>query len=335
MRQRRSAPGRAWSVVLVAAVLAGCGFPATGVQPTTPGAAGPSFDTSGTIPSPAPASPTARPLPPARPASASRLPGEPDPALTPGAINPAVRQATIGATICVAGWTATVRPPVAYTNTLKVEQIAQYGYRDPRTASYEEDHLIPLELGGAPRDPRNLWPEPYAASLADGRATGARVKDAFETALKRAVCAGTLTLAAARAEIGDHWVHYRYGIPLAAGVPATPRPATAASPTPTPAPRTGSLRVAFVALPDPAPLGSTATMAVTTTPGAVCSAQVTWPSGSVSSAAGLTTTPTAGADGRVAWTWNVSSRTKPGTATARVTCTLGTSGAATATFPVR
>jgi hypothetical protein len=24
---------------------------------------------------------------------------------------------------------------------------------------YEEDHLISLELGGAPRDPKNLWPQ--------------------------------------------------------------------------------------------------------------------------------------------------------------------------------
>jgi len=35
--------------------------------------------------------------------SADRLPGEPDPALTPGALNPAVTQATIGSTIDAAG----------------------------------------------------------------------------------------------------------------------------------------------------------------------------------------------------------------------------------------
>ncbi|MBV8598859.1 MAG: hypothetical protein JO017_08565, partial [Actinobacteria bacterium] len=33
------------------------------------------------------------------------------PTLTPGATNPDVTQATIGSTICVRGWTATVRPP--------------------------------------------------------------------------------------------------------------------------------------------------------------------------------------------------------------------------------
>ena len=143
---------------------------------------------------------------------ADRLPGEPDPALTPGALNPAVTQATIHSTICVSGWTATIRPDTSFTNNLKVKQIQQYGYTDTKTASYEEDHLISLQLGGAPADARNLWPEPYAITLADGRPTGARTKDAFETKLKTAVCAGKMTLAEAQSEIGDHWVHARYGI---------------------------------------------------------------------------------------------------------------------------
>jgi hypothetical protein len=34
----------------------------------------------------------------------------PDPHRTPGAINPAVTQDTIASTICVKGWTRTVRP---------------------------------------------------------------------------------------------------------------------------------------------------------------------------------------------------------------------------------
>ena len=59
-------------------------------------------------------------------------------------------------------------------------------------AAYEEDHLIPLELGGAPRDPRNLWPEPHSQS---------KRSDPLETSLKQKVCHGTLTLAAARAQI--------------------------------------------------------------------------------------------------------------------------------------
>jgi hypothetical protein len=33
--------------------------------------------------------------------------------------------------------------------------------RSDNMACYEEDHLISIEDGGDPTDPRNLWPEPY------------------------------------------------------------------------------------------------------------------------------------------------------------------------------
>lgn len=112
-------------------------------------------------------------------------------ASTPGAFNPAVRQSTIDQTICVHGWTKTIRPPASYTNRLKVEQMAQYG-ETGSPSGYEEDHLIPLELGGAPRDPHNLWPEPR---------NQARHSDPLETQLKHRVCAGAITLAAGRTAI--------------------------------------------------------------------------------------------------------------------------------------
>ncbi len=48
----------------------------------------------------------------------------------PGAINPAVTQANIQATICVRGWTRTVRPPEHFTYRLKRRQIRECGYRD-------------------------------------------------------------------------------------------------------------------------------------------------------------------------------------------------------------
>jgi hypothetical protein len=51
----------------------------------------------------------------------------PDPALTPGAINPAVTQSDIQSTLCVRGWTRTVRLPWQYTDRLKAEQIREYG----------------------------------------------------------------------------------------------------------------------------------------------------------------------------------------------------------------
>src|SRR5439155_11220616 len=45
---------------------------------------------------------------------------------TPGVLNPDVRQDTIGRTICVQGWTRTIRPPSAYTSRLKAEQMREY-----------------------------------------------------------------------------------------------------------------------------------------------------------------------------------------------------------------
>src|SRR4051812_24786167 len=76
-------------------------------------------------------------------------------ALTPGVLNPAVTEATTGSPICRHGWTRTIRPPVDYTNALKRRQLRQYGLRGP-PSGFQEDHLISLELGGDPVDPRNL-----------------------------------------------------------------------------------------------------------------------------------------------------------------------------------
>jgi hypothetical protein len=261
------------------------------------------------------------------------LAGEPNPRLTPGALNPAVTQATIDSTICVSGWTATVRPPESFTYALKVQQIAQYGYSDTRTSSYEEDHLISLELGGSPADPRNLWPEPYTASLSDGRSSGAYTKDAYETELKTEVCAGTITLARAQADIGDHWVHAYYGIALS-GSPANP-PSTPAPTSAVTSPPVGSLSVSITNLPASVSHGANATLVAVTSPGATCSASVTYASGTVSTAAGLRTQPIAGSSGSVSWTWKVGTSTKPGTSTARVTCSLGgASASASQTFQV-
>ncbi|MFF9483159.1 hypothetical protein [Streptomyces sp. NPDC014733] len=130
--------------------------------------------------------------------SQSRLP-LPDASCQPGANNPDVTQSTIDKTICVPGWTSTVRPPTSYTNPLKVQQIGEYGYTDTSTADYEEDHLIPLELGGAPRDPKNLWPEPRYGTQP------AASKDSVENKLKTAVCNGTVKLDAARTAIATDW----------------------------------------------------------------------------------------------------------------------------------
>ncbi len=106
-------------------------------------------------------------------------------AITPGVLNPDVTQATIRATICTPGWTRTVRPPVSFTNALKEKGLRQYGLHGPLSA-FQEDHLISLELGGNPTDPRNLWPEPYPRAAA---------VDKIENQLNDLICSGQISLA--------------------------------------------------------------------------------------------------------------------------------------------
>ena len=121
-------------------------------------------------------------------AGPERPPFYADPVRTPGVLNPEVTQATIGATICVHGWTKTVRPPSGYTGELKLRQMREYGATGA-AADYQEDHLISLELGGSPDDPRNLWPQPRP---------WADHVDTTENDLNEAVCSGRLTLAEAQ-----------------------------------------------------------------------------------------------------------------------------------------
>jgi hypothetical protein len=131
------------------------------------------------------------------------LTARPDRHCTPGTVNPAVTQATIGSTICRSGWTATVRPSVSVTAPEKVASMAAYGLAASQRGAYEYDHLVPLELGGAVNDSRNLWPEPdYAGSSGFYR----NPKDRLENALKRMVCSGALSLARAQRAIAFDWV---------------------------------------------------------------------------------------------------------------------------------
>ena len=116
-----------------------------------------------------------------------------------GAVNPAVTQANIATTICVANWTSTIRPSASYTNRLKAKQMAALHIKG-KPSNYEEDHLISLELGGNPTDPNNLWPEPWMGLH------NAHDKDRLENALHRAVCSGSITLADAQTAIRTDWI---------------------------------------------------------------------------------------------------------------------------------
>jgi hypothetical protein len=244
VRVSRRTPGWRFPLGLATVlVAAACGSPATSTTDTAPTAtAGPTAVAPSTTgaPSPAPSSTT----PPATAAATTTsapggdgpaagpgalatytvqpqpAPGSchyrwvgtaplPDPRCTPGATNPAVTPATLAATVCARGWTATVRPPTGVTTPEKVASAAAYAYRGP-WSSAEYDHLVPLELGGDPNDPANLWLEPNDRVGATSFANG---KDLVENHLHALVCAGTVPLAEAQRAIAADWVAagQRYG----------------------------------------------------------------------------------------------------------------------------
>ncbi|MFZ6689307.1 hypothetical protein ACO0K0_16305 [Undibacterium sp. SXout11W] len=124
----------------------------------------------------------------------------PNPAITPGAINPDVIQANIQQTICIKGFTKTIRPRASYTNKVKKQQIHQYGYADANPKHYEEDHLIALSIGGAPDDVKNLWPEPRNSEW------NAAKKDQLEITIYKMVCANQISLVDAQQAMSGNWI---------------------------------------------------------------------------------------------------------------------------------
>jgi hypothetical protein len=114
-----------------------------------------------------------------------------DPELTPGVRNRNVRASTIKATICSTRWLTRQQPTASYLLKLKVRQMHQYQEPGP-SGRYQEDQLIPIGLGGAAKNPSNLWPEPIAK---------ARLRNNLEQQLNRLVCDGKLTLVRAQRQI--------------------------------------------------------------------------------------------------------------------------------------
>ena len=123
-----------------------------------------------------------------------------------GVVNLQITQSNISQNICNPSWsTKSIRPTSSYTTKLKIQQIKDFALPDTNTASYEEDHVISLELGGNPTDPKNLWPEPYNI-LYKGEQVGARQKDKVENFLHAEVCAGNITLSQAQKDISTNWL---------------------------------------------------------------------------------------------------------------------------------
>ncbi len=111
----------------------------------------------------------------------------PDPRFTPGEINPEVTQENIGETVCMSGWTNTIRPPGSFIAELKCQQMrARHLPGSP--GEYHEDHLVPLCAGGHPSDARNLWPQPLAGQWRDAD------KNQLEQSVCRQLCRGDITI---------------------------------------------------------------------------------------------------------------------------------------------
>lgn len=124
-----------------------------------------------------------------------------------GTVNPLVTQANIATTICVSGWTATVRPSTSFTGKIKVGLLNSAHIPMASSTDYELDHDISIEVGGAPADPHNLWLERWYIPVAGGGDVGAHSKDQVENYLKREVCAGRMKLTDAQAAIrGSNWL---------------------------------------------------------------------------------------------------------------------------------
>lgn len=115
----------------------------------------------------------------------------PDSNCTPGAI-----LTTDKSTICVVGYTKTVR---SVSSSVRKEVFKEYGVSLNKSGLYEVDHLVSLELGGS-NDISNLWPESYDIQ------NGARIKDKLENYLHSQVCKGALSLQEAQAEIANNWL---------------------------------------------------------------------------------------------------------------------------------
>ncbi len=150
----------------------------------------------------------------------------PDIRCTPGATNPRVRQNTLRWTICQSGYTTRIRLPYSVTSVEKRANARSYSYRGS-LAQAEYDHLVSLELGGDPNDPRNLWVEPPSPGhlLSQGFRNP---KDAVENRAHALICSNTVRLGVMQRAIATNWTTAL----AAVGHPMSTPPSTGTGSTP-------------------------------------------------------------------------------------------------------
>lgn len=129
-----------------------------------------------------------------KPDRASALP----PPGTTGAVDPAVSQLNIGRTICRPGYARAARPTYAVTDAYK-RHLMNVQHPGERMADYELDHLIPISIGGAPFNARDLWLQPRRGQANAG------AKNDLAYVLWRLVCDHRLPLRTAQRAISTDW----------------------------------------------------------------------------------------------------------------------------------
>ena len=116
-------------------------------------------------------------------------------------LNPDVTPATVSQTICRAGYTRTVRPSTGFTDGIKKRLLSEQGMDfDADKGSFELDHIVPLALGGHPRNLYNLTLQRWVGP------DGARRKDRLEVKLQCLVCSGDVALHEAQDAIWSDWL---------------------------------------------------------------------------------------------------------------------------------
>lgn len=110
--------------------------------------------------------------------------------------NPAVSQETLATTVCVRHYTRSVRPSWAWARAWKARLMAAAGFPPETAHLYQLDHVLPLTLGGAGREPSNL----ALQEIGD-----AKRKDGMERRLGCLVCRGDFSLSEARAILAGPW----------------------------------------------------------------------------------------------------------------------------------
>ena len=154
-----------------------------------------------------------RPTPPEQPTESAPIPNPAVPTPAPApidlpcmqtshgciALNPDVTAESLAQTICVVGYTATIRPSMTYTNGVKAKLLEKAGQDRSQMGAYELDHVIPLAVGGHPRKLSNLALQPWYGE------NSATEKDGLERRLQHMVCNGEISLTDAQFCIAEDW----------------------------------------------------------------------------------------------------------------------------------